>query len=45
MCAGERIDGNIGGLAAKHPADLRLLEVRDDINACTYRHDGHQLGA
>ena len=45
MHAGEGVDGNIGGLTSKHPADLRLLKVRDDINACTYRHDGHQLGA
>ena len=45
MRAGERVDGKIGGLAVKHPADLRLLEVRDDINAGTDRHDGHQLGA
>ena len=29
-------------LAAKHPFDLRLFEVGDDIDRSPHRHDGHQ---
>jgi hypothetical protein len=41
----ERVHGDIGRFAAKHPPDLRLLEVGDDINPGSHRHDRHQLGA
>ena len=45
MRTGEGVDGNIGGLAAEHPTDLRFLEIGDDIDPGSHWHDGHQLCA
>src|ERR1051326_5095341 len=45
MHAPEGVDRDVGALAAEHAADLRLLEIGDDVNAVAHRDDRHQLRA
>ena len=42
MDIGEGVHRDIDLLAAEHPLDLRLLEVRDDVDAAAERDDRHQ---
>src|ERR1043166_10192935 len=45
MHAPEGVDRDVGALAAEHAADLRLLEIGDDVNTVAHRDDRHQLRA
>ena len=41
---GERVDGDVHRLTRAHPGQLRLLEVRHEVDRIE-RHHGHQLGS